>query len=110
MKKSHHFIKLTAEARKDIQAGQEFIDNFNGKDQDQWVSTNMLKCTVMPQVLKEMLLSWVVLHSRFCVPEYRCQLTGCIRQEIIVKTRNVYLLCRSKTCRKQVSKGLKYIK
>ena len=45
VKKSHHFIKLTTEARKDIQAWQEFIEDFNGKAiflQDQWVSTNML--------------------------------------------------------------------
>ena len=45
VKKSHHFIKLTTEARKDIQAWQEFIENFNGKAiflQDQWVSTNIL--------------------------------------------------------------------
>ena len=45
VKKSHHFIKLTTEARKDIQAWQEFIEDFNGKAiflQDQWVSTNIL--------------------------------------------------------------------
>ena len=31
VKKSHNFIKLIAEARKDIQSWQEFIENVNGK-------------------------------------------------------------------------------
>ena len=45
VKKSHHFIKLTDEARKDIQTWQAFIENFNGKAiflQNYWVSANIL--------------------------------------------------------------------
>ena len=45
VKKSHHFIKLTDEARKDIQTWQAFIENFNGKAiflKNYWVSANIL--------------------------------------------------------------------
>ena len=44
VKKSHHFIKLTDDARKDIQAWQAFIENSIGKAifLDYWVPANIL--------------------------------------------------------------------